>query len=177
LRFVATLRFGAAFFLVAALRFGATFFLVAALRFGAAFFFVAALRFGATFFLVAALRFGAAFFFVATLRFVATFFLVATLRFGAAFRFVATFFFTAIPNLHCIQIAQGEYKQVITNYQFFFEVMFACFACIFYRVQNSFVACAICVEKVLHDSNANITCDCFDSFGKYFCAHATTCTC
>jgi hypothetical protein len=124
------LRFGAAFFLVAALRFGAAFFLVAALRFGAAFFFVAALRFGAAFFLVAALRFGAAFFFVATLRFGATFFLVAALRFGATFFFVATFFFTAIPNLHCIQIAQGEYKQVITNYQFFFEVMFACFACV-----------------------------------------------
>jgi hypothetical protein len=76
------------------------------------------------------LRFGAAFFFVATLRFVATFFLVATLRFGATFFFVAAFFFTAIPNLHCIQIAQSEYKQVTTNYQFFFEVMFACIACI-----------------------------------------------
>jgi hypothetical protein len=151
LRFVATfflvtaLRFGAAFFLVAALRFGAAFFLVAALRFGAAFFLVAALRFGAAFFLVAALRFGAAFFLVATLRFVATFFLVATLRFVAAFRFVATFFFTAMPNLHCIKIAQGEYKQVITNYQFFLEVMFACVACIdaVYETVLLHVQCAL----------------------------------
>jgi hypothetical protein len=171
------LRVGAAVFLGATLRFGAAFFLVAALRFGAAFFLVAALRFGAAFFLVAALRFGAAFFFVATLRFVATFFLVATLRFGAAFRFVATFFFTAIPNLHCIQIAQGEYKQVITNYQFFFEVMFVHVACIAAAYKTVFVACAMCVEKVMHGSDANITRDCFDKLEKYFCMHATTLAC
>jgi hypothetical protein len=41
-------------------------------------------------------------------------------------------------------------------------------------VQNSFVACAMCVEKVMHGSNANITRVCFVNFAKYFCMHAMT---
>jgi len=44
-------------------------------------------------------------------------------------------------------------------------------------VQNRFVACAMCVEKVMHGSNANITRVCFDKLEKYFCMHAMTAVC
>jgi hypothetical protein len=41
-------------------------------------------------------------------------------------------------------------------------------------VQNSFVASAMCVEKFMHGSNANITRVCFVNFAKYFYMHANT---
>ena len=45
-------------------------------------------------------------------------------------------------------------------------------ACIAAAYKTVFVACAMCVEKVMHGSDANITRDCFDKLEKYFCMHA-----
>jgi hypothetical protein len=75
-----------------------------------AFFLAATLRL-TTFFLT--LRF-TAFFLAATLR-LTTFFLTARFFAGA---FLVTFFFAAIPKLLTV-LAQCEYKQVVTNYQFY----------------------------------------------------------